>query len=122
MTDTELQAIRYAITLLCSLIGAPQEGAPAPQHGPIRHFAEKYLTSDPDADLSCAEAWQFYQEIAQAGDLPPMRKTAFLRQLPVVMETVFNVRKCHHIERGDCCQRGFRGINLRLDAGSPSAL
>jgi hypothetical protein len=116
MTNTELQTVRRAITLLRSLIDEPQEYPPLPQHSPVRRFVQEYLAPDPDADLSCEEAWQFFEEIAHEGELPPMRKAAFLRQLPIVMESIHHVRKCHGIERADRRVRGFRGVAIRLDA------
>ncbi len=51
-----------------------------------------------------------------------MRKAAFLRQLPAVMQAVFGVRKSHAVERAGRRVRGFRGINLRLDAGPPAVV
>jgi hypothetical protein len=121
MTNTELQTVRRAITLLRSLIDEPQECFPAPQNSPVSRFIQEYLAPDPDADLSCAEAWQFFKEIAQSGELPPMRMAAFLRQLPAVMEAVFCLRKCHHIERAGRRVRGFRGVGIRLDTCAPAA-
>lgn len=122
MKNAEIQAIRRAITMLCSLIDEPQETLPVPWQSPIRRFVREYLAPDPKADISCAEAWQFFQEIVEAGELPPMRKAAFLRQLPTVMEAVFRVRKCHHIERPGHRVRGFKGVGIRMDAGLPTAL
>ena len=116
MTNTEIQTVRRAITLLRSLIGEPQECPPAPQHGPVSRFVQEYLAPDPDADLACEEAWKFFQEVTNAGDLPPIRKAVFLRQLPAIMENLFHVRKCHHVLRGNSRLRGFRGVSIRLDA------
>jgi hypothetical protein len=119
MTNTQFQTIRRAITLLCSLIDEPMECAAVSWQSPIRRYVQQYLVPDPNADLSCAEAWQFFQEIAQAGELEPMRKVIFLRQLPTVMEAVFRVRKCHNILRSGSRVRGFRGVGLKMDAGLP---
>ena len=79
-------------------------------------FTQKYLTADPVGDLSCQEAWTFFEEIAQAGELPPMGKATFLCELPVVIESVYNIRKCHHILRSGRRVRGFRGVDIRMDA------
>ena len=122
MTNAELQTIRRAIALLSSLINEPHDGAAVPWESPVRRFVREYLALDPKADISCAEAWQFFQEIAHAGELPPMRKAIFLRQLPSLMETVFHVRKCHHIQRGCRHVRGFKGVGIRMGAGKPVAV
>lgn len=113
MTNTQIQAIRHTITLLCSLIDEPQECAPVPFQSPIRQFVQEYLAPDPKGDVSCAELWEFFQEVVAAGELPGMRKTVFLRQLPTVMEAVFRVRKSHHVERSGHKVRGFKGITVR---------
>jgi hypothetical protein len=44
----------------------------APRRCPVLLFAQEYLAPDPDADLACEELWKFFQEVAQAGELPPM--------------------------------------------------
>ena len=90
-----------------------------PWQSPIRRFVREYLVADAKADLSCAEAWQYFLEVTQAGELQPMRKSAFLRQLPTVMEAVFNARKAHNVERSGRRQRGFRGVGVRLDTSEP---
>ena len=122
MTNTELQTIRRAITLLCSLIDEPQECVSVPWQSPVRRFVETYLVPDPNADLTSAEAWKFFQEIVQAGELMPMRKSVFLRQLPSLMESVFHVRKCHAIQRDGHHVRGFRGVGIRQDASPPTVI
>jgi|SRR5580692_1926461 hypothetical protein len=123
MTSQEIDLVRRAIELLRRLLPDDQArvGGPAPPRCPVARFVQEYLAPDPDADLTCAELWKFFQEIAQAGELSPLRKAAFLRQLPAIMENVFHVRKCHHILRSGHRQRGFKGINLRLD-GCPASV
>jgi hypothetical protein len=118
MTKTEISVINRAIDLLRLLIAEPQECFPAPQNSPVSRFVREYLAPDPDADLSCAEAWQFFLEIVKAKELPPTRKAIFLRQLPSLMESALHVRKCHHIWRGGRRVRGFKGVGIRLDACS----
>jgi hypothetical protein len=113
MTSTEIQTVHRVIALLCSLIDEPQECAAVPRHSPIRRFVEEYLVANSTADITCEEGWRFFYEIVQAGELPPMRKAVFLRQLPSLMEAVFHVRKCHHIEREGNRLRGFRGVGIR---------
>jgi len=122
MTSTEVQAVRRAIALLRSLIDEPQECAGIPWCSPVRHFVRDYLVADASADLTCEEAWQFFQEIVRAGELSPMRKAIFLRQLPLLMESVLHVRKCHHMQRGGRCVRGFKGVGIRMDIGKPVAV
>ena len=118
MTSQECDLIRHAIETLRRLLPDDQgrAGDSAPPRCPVTRFVQEYIAPDPDADLACGELWKFFQEVAQSGELPPMRKAAFLCRLPGVMEAVFNARKCHHIERGGHRVRGFRGVGIRLDA------
>jgi hypothetical protein len=82
MTKTEAQAVRRAISLLCSVIDLPQECAPLPlpPHSPSRRFVQEYLIADANADITCEEAWTFFQEVVEAGELFPVRKAVFLRE------------------------------------------
>jgi hypothetical protein len=118
MTSQECDLIRQVIETLRRLVPDDQGGAgdSAPPNCPVTRFVREYLASDPDADLTCEELWKFFKEVSQAGELPPMRKAAFLRQLPAVMVAIFGARKCHAIERGGHRVRGFRGVSIRLDA------
>jgi hypothetical protein len=120
MTSTEVQAVRRAITQLCSLIDKPQGSAGIPRRSPVWRFVQEYLVAEASADLTCEEAWQFFLEIVKANELPPTRKALFLRQLPSLMESAFHVRKCHHIWRGGRRVRGFRGVGIRLDTCAPA--
>src|SRR5689334_14577398 len=113
MTRTEIDTINRAITLLQSLAYQRQEGGPPLQPSSITRFVEGYLAPDPGSDFGCQELWGFFQEIARAGELVPMRKTTFLRQLPTVMQTVYGLKKSHHVERFGRRVRGFRGVNSR---------
>jgi len=122
MTKTEIATISRAITILRSLVDKPPEGRPPAQHSPVTRFAQEYLAPDPDADFGCEELWKFFHEIVQAGQLPPMRRVIFLRELPEVMEAAFNLRKCHNIERSGRRVRGFRGITIKPSAGQPPAV
>jgi hypothetical protein len=99
MTKTEVQAVRRAISILGSQIDVPVECAPVPRQSPVRRFVEDYLVADPNADLSCDEIWKFFQEVVAAGELSPMRKAVFLRQLPILMQEAVQARKSHHIWR-----------------------
>jgi hypothetical protein len=113
MTSTEGQVVRRAIALLCSLIDEPQESAGIPSRSPVRRFVQEYLVADISGDLTCEEAWQFFQEIVQSGELPPLRKAVFFRQLPSLMESVYHVRKSHAIQRDTRRQRGFKGVGIK---------
>lgn len=116
MKNLEIQAVRRAISLLSSLIDEPHECVPVPWQSPIRGFVQEYLTSDADADVTSEELWTFFLEVVQSGELTAMRKAAFLRQLPIMMEAVFHVRKCHNVERSGRHVRGFKGVGIRMDA------
>ena len=69
MTKNELITITRVIRQLHLLTRGPEQCLPSK---PVMEFAEKYLSADPVGDLSCQEAWNFFDEIAQAGELPPM--------------------------------------------------
>jgi hypothetical protein len=114
MTSNEIDLVRRAIELLNRLVrdGQGRAGAPGPRLCPVERFVQEYLSPDCDADLTCEEAWQLFQEIAQAGELSPMRRTVFLRRLPVVMESIHDVRKSHSVERNGRRVRGFRGVDI----------
>ena len=120
MKPSEEQIIRRAIALLSSLIDEPQVCAGIPWRSPVRMFVQEYLAPNPDADISCAELWSFFQEIVQSGELQPMRKSAFFRQLPTTMEAAYQVRRCHNVMRSGRRVRGFKGISIRMDAGCPA--
>jgi hypothetical protein len=113
MTKAEIAIINRAITTLQSLLDKPQECGLPLHPSPLTRFVQEYLTPDPGSDFGCEELWEYFREIVKTGALPPMRKTTFLRQLPAVMEAVYNLRKCHHIERFGHRVRGFRGINSK---------
>jgi hypothetical protein len=115
MTRTEITAINRAIALLHSLTGEPHESVPLPRSCSVTRFVREYLAPDPAADVSCGELWTFYREISDAGELPPMRKTIFLRRLPVVMQEIYAARKSHGIQREGRRVRGFKGVGIRMD-------
>jgi len=119
MTKTELVRINRAITVLQSLIEKPHEGGRTLHASPIEHFVREYLAPDPGSDFGCLELWQFFHEVVAAGELEPLPKSTFLRQLPAVMEAVYNLKKSHHIERLGHRVRGFRGVNSRSVIGQP---
>jgi hypothetical protein len=70
----------------------------------------------PAADMSSAELWTFYKEVAASGELEPLTKQEFLRALPRAMMTVFGVKKCHTLKREDQTVRGFKSVTIRDEA------
>ena len=116
MTNTQIQTVRRAISLLSALIDEPKPCAAVPFQSPIRRFVQEFIAPDPKTDLSCAEAWQYFQEVAQAGELQSMRKSIFLRQLPTIMEAAYQVRRSHSIVRSGRRVRGFRGVGIKMDS------
>ena len=122
MTKTELSILNRAVALLRSLTDEPQAVDPEPRRCPVVRFAKRFLANDPIADISCGELWTFYREISASGELPTMPQAAFFRRLPFVLESVFGVRKCHHIVRSGHRVRGFRGVGIRLDASPPAVV
>jgi hypothetical protein len=115
MTKIEAAAINRAISILASLVNQPQAVDPIPRSSPVWTFADEYLAPDPKGDITCEEAWRFFEEVAQAEGWPVMRKAVFLRQLPGIIEETFGARKCHHVVRNGRRQRGFRGVGLRTE-------
>lgn len=119
MTRSEINSIRNALEILRRLVPDDEPSAvDAPSRCPVMAFARRYLAPDPAGDLSSEELWKFYSEIMAAGELPPMRKQAFLRLLPSAMAAVFGTQKSHDLHRNGGRVRGFRGVSIRLDAGS----
>lgn len=119
MTQNEIDTINQAIELLSQLAADEDESKgdnAVPSRCPVKRFAQEYLRPQADSDMSCAELWKFYCEIAEVGELPAMRKAVFLRRLPSVMDTSYAVRKCHDIQRAGRRLRGFRGIGIKLDS------
>lgn len=116
MTEPELVVLNRALTLLRSLADEPHKSDPLPRSCAVTRFVREYLAPDPATDVSCSELWTFYREISDAGELPPMRKAAFLRRLPGTMAAVFDACKSHDIEREGHRLRGFRAVGIREHA------
>ena len=114
MQANQKQKIEEAIKVLQSLTRESVAATPL-QDDPVRRFVTNYLAADPAGDISCAEAAEFYDEVARAGHLPPMRKTSFLRALPAVVLAVYGSRKSHDVRRDGRWVRGFKGVTVRLD-------
>lgn len=113
MSKSEIAVLNRAIALLRSLTDEPHAVDAIPRSGALTRFVRDYLVADPAADISCAEAWSFFCEVASSGELKPIRQSEFFRRLPPAMESVYNVRKSHNIQRDGRRVRGFRGIGFR---------
>jgi hypothetical protein len=118
MKRSELNSIRSAIEILHRLVpdDEPRATNPAPRRCPVALFAKRYLAREPASDLTSAELWQFFGEVAATGEVEPLSKSEFLRRLPAVLQAVFDVRKSHAVEREGRHLRGFKGVGIRLDA------
>jgi hypothetical protein len=118
MTRSEMKQIRGALELLHQLV--PKDEQPgadnlAPGSCPVKCFAKRYLIREPTEDVTSAELWCFFAEVAASGQVLPLPKAEFLRRLPAVMEGLFAALKSHNIERVGHRVRGFRGVGIRLD-------
>jgi hypothetical protein len=118
MTSQETDLIRRALELLHQLVpsGQPHASDPAPRRCPALAFAQRYLERQPASDMTSAELWQFFKEVAASGELEPLTKPVFQRALPGAMEAVFGVKKCHAIKRGRQTVRGFKWVGVREEA------
>lgn len=115
MTRSELDSIKHALGLLHRLVpdDEPRAVDISPRPCPVILFTKRYLTRQPGADMTCAELWQFYSEVAASGEVEPLTKQEFLRALPGAMAAVFGVNKCHSIRRDGHTQRGFKRVTVR---------
>ena len=116
MKNEDIAIIRSAIQLLQHL--APNAPRAADFHTspcPVLQYLKNYLCRDPDGDMSCAELWRYYAELAAAGQAEPLTRSVFSRALPDAMAVVYGVRKSHAIRREDKNVRGFRGISVKMD-------
>jgi len=84
---------------------------------PVKYFAKRYLMREPTEDVTSAELWRFFAEVAASGQVLLLPKAEFLRRLPAVMERLFGALKSHNVERVGHRLRGFRGVGIRLDDG-----
>jgi hypothetical protein len=90
----------------------PHPGGPAPRRCSVTKFAAQYLMRDPAQDMTSAELWRFYSEIAAAGELEALTRQEFLRALPGAIEVTFGVEKCHAIRRDGQTLRGFKSVTI----------
>jgi hypothetical protein len=118
MTRSEIDLIRRALRLLNKLVpdDEPRGADPTPRPCPVIAFAKRFLERQPGADMSSAELFTFYAEVAAAGESDPLSKPEFLRALPGAMAAVFGVRKCHTVKRDGQTVRGFKSVTIRDDA------
>ena len=118
MTKYENDLIRQTLNILHRLVPCdePQAGYSEPRRDPVVVFCKHYLRRAPAADLSTAELYRFYCEIAATGELEPLAEAQFLRKLTGVMAAVFDARKSHAIMRDGHTVRGFRGVEIREQA------
>jgi len=113
MTPNEINLARRALELLHRLLqDEPQVVDSTPRRCPVAQFARRYLVRDPSGEVTCTGLWQFYHEVAAAGEVEPLSKSEFLRRLPGVMEATFGVKKCHNIRRGTQTVRGFKSVTI----------
>lgn len=118
MTKTEIDQIKRALDLLRRVV--PDDGEPlavdSPRRCPVAMFTRRFLARDPASDVTSAELWTFFAEVAAAGELEPLSRSGFLRRLPGAMAATFDVCKSHDVERGDHHLRGFKGVGFRQQA------
>lgn len=113
VTKSELAVLNRAIALLRSLTDEPHAVDAIPRSGAVTRFVREFLVHDPTGDISCAEAWNFFREVAASGALKPMRKSEFFRRLPAVVEATYDAKKCHSIRRDGRTVRGFKSVTIR---------
>src|SRR5712664_912838 len=115
MKKTEIELIRHAINLLSEVAAddEPRATDTMRRDCPVLAFVERYLEKEPLSELSSNECWQFFAEVASAGDLPLIRRSLFLYRLPIAMKAVYNIGKSHNVRQGAGRVRGFRGISIR---------
>jgi hypothetical protein len=123
MTKIESETIRRVVQLLQRFLPEyePRMVPSTTRSSPVFRFAKEYLAPDTSDELSCHDLWRFFSEIVAAGDLPPMPKTAFFRELPAIMESVFGVKRSHSIKRAGKTVRGYKGVTIRDDDVSSHA-
>jgi hypothetical protein len=118
MTTSEIDLIRSALQLLHKLVpdDEPRACDSTPRPCPVVRFAKRYLMRQPGEDMTSAELWTFYAEVAAAGESEPLTKQEFLRALPGAMAAAFGLKKCHAVQRDGQNLRGFRSVTIREEA------
>ena len=124
MTTSEIDLIRSALQLLHKLVpdDEPRAYDLTPRRCPVIAFVQRYLMRQPGADMTSAELWKFYAEVAAAGESEPLTKQEFLRALPGAMAAAFGLRKCHAVQRDGQTLRGFKSVTIREQASPVTAL
>ena len=115
MNETESNLLKRAVAILQSLIAEPT-ALDSRWRCPVQKFAKNFLQLDPASDLTCAELFEFYEEVVATGKIEPISRSQFLRYLPGVIEVTFGAKKCHAIKREGRSARGFKGIDIRREA------
>lgn len=117
MNQSEIEIARQAIQLLRTLVPDDKIRTenPGTRRCPVTQFVERHLKSELGSDMTTAELWRFYSEVAAAGELESVTRHQFLKSLPVTMRAIFGVNKCHRVVRNGRNLRGFRGINIRFE-------
>ena len=113
-----MDLIRRVLKLLHTLVpdDKPRTCDLAPPPCPVIRFSKRYLMRQPGADMTTAELWIFYAEVAAAGESVPLTMQEFLRALPGAMAAVFGLRKCHTVRRDAQVLRGFKSVTIREGA------
>ena len=113
MNEQVIQLNR-AIAILNKLaveLNAFSSDVPAkPQAEAVQTFCECALMLDPAKNVSCLELWQLYQIYASLGQVPRIKRTEFLSNLPGAMKVVWAVHKSHDVMRDGKAHRGFSGV------------
>jgi hypothetical protein len=115
MTTHEIQIVQHALAILHRLVpdDEPRAVDLTPRQCPVQAFAKHFLVRDPNGDVSCSQLWDFFAEVAAAGEVEQLSRAEFLRVLPGAMAAVFDARKSHAIKRDGKVVRGFRGVTIR---------
>jgi len=118
MTTQEIQIVQQALGILHRLVpdDEPRGLDPRPRHCPVQAFAKRNLVLNPVRDMTTQELWEFYSEVAIAGEAERLSRAVFLRVLPGAMAAVFGLRKSHAIRRSEQTMRGFSGITIQEQA------
>jgi len=124
MTKSEIDLIRRALQLLHKLVpdDEPRAYNLTPRRCPVVAFVKRFLQRQPGADMTTAELWRFYAEVAAAGESEPLTRQEFLRALPGAMAAAFGLRKCHTVRRGKQTVRGFNSVTIRDEASPATSL
>jgi hypothetical protein len=118
VTRSEIDLIHRALQALHKLVPDRETRGrdPTLRPCPVFAFAKHYLVRQPGVDMSTAELWTFYQEVAATGEVEALSRQEFLRALPGAMAMLFGVSKSHTVKREGKTVRGFKSVTIREDA------